>query len=60
MMLDLVPLYDERGNIILYDRFIDGRWIGSRRTLQQSVENFEAPWQITATPAPPSSPARDK
>ena len=31
------PLY-ERETVMLLDIYIDGKWIGSRRTLQQAAE----------------------
>lgn len=34
----LVPLIDEAtGQVALYDIFVDGKWIGSRRTLPQAI-----------------------
>ncbi len=32
---ELVPVYDEAGNIILYDIYVDNKWVGSRRTVDQ-------------------------
>lgn len=34
----LVPVKDADGEVVLYDIFIDGKWIGSRRTIPQAIE----------------------
>lgn len=34
-MLELRPVYDGRGEVVLFDIFIDMRWHGSRRTFEQ-------------------------
>lgn len=35
----LAPLVDpDTGDTILYDIFIEGKWIGSRRTIPQCIE----------------------
>lgn len=33
MQIDLVPVLDDTGSIVLYDIFINGVWHGSRRTI---------------------------
>ena len=35
MKTELVPVYEENGNILLYDMYVNGNWIGSRRTVEQ-------------------------
>ena len=37
----LQPVYDTNGNIQLYDMFLMGRWLGSRRTVEQCLEVLE-------------------
>lgn len=32
------PISDDKGNVILYDIWIDGMWQGSRRTREQAFE----------------------
>lgn len=34
-MPSLLPVYDDKWNVVLYDIFIAGIWIGSRRTREQ-------------------------
>lgn len=34
----LRPALDEDGEILLYDIFVAGRWVGSRRTLRQAID----------------------
>lgn len=35
----LAPVYDPKTReLILYDIFVNGQWIGSRRTLQQCID----------------------
>jgi hypothetical protein len=31
------PVLDRAGKTILYDMFIDGKWVGSRRTFEQAM-----------------------
>lgn len=48
----LVPALDKDGNIFLYDIFVDGKWIGSRRTLKQAIAalgSAEWPSSVIAT-----------
>lgn len=33
--IEVLPLLDDRGFAILFDLFVAGRWIGSRRTVEQ-------------------------
>jgi death-on-curing protein len=33
--LDLTPICDANGQVLLYDIYVDGRWLGSRRTKEQ-------------------------
>jgi hypothetical protein len=35
MTSEILPVRNEKGEIILYDMFVAGKWIGSRRTLEQ-------------------------
>ena len=35
-----VPVFDKDGGTVLFDMYVDGVWIGSRRTLQQCEEAF--------------------
>ncbi len=37
MEVKLVPVKDADGEVVLYDIFIDGKWIGSRRTIPQAI-----------------------
>lgn len=34
----LVPVLDADGRTILYDIFVAGQWVGSRRTIAQCIE----------------------
>lgn len=34
----LVQIIDEHGEHVLYDIYVNGRWIGSRRTIRQVNE----------------------
>lgn len=34
----LVPVRDAAGQIVVYDIFVNGEWIGSRSTFEQAVE----------------------
>lgn len=36
--IDVTPLVDERGHVILFDLWVSGRWVGSRRTTVQCEE----------------------
>lgn len=36
-----VPLFDENGDAILFDIYIDGVWHGSRRTLEHCESYFK-------------------
>ena len=40
MKTKLVPVLDKDGNVILFDMYIDGVWIGSRRTEEQCWEQL--------------------
>jgi hypothetical protein len=40
MKAETVPVRDKDGNVVLYDMYVDGRWIGSRRTLAQCGEDL--------------------
>lgn len=35
-----IPVKDEKGNILLYDMYVNGRWIGSRPTIRQCEEEL--------------------
>lgn len=35
-----IPVFDRDGTVLLYDMYLDGKWIGSRRTLPQCAESF--------------------
>jgi hypothetical protein len=45
----LVPVRDPDGEIILYDIFVNGGWIGSRRTIPQATEAQAAYKLLTTT-----------
>lgn len=34
----LVPVLDKDGSVLLYDIFVAGQWVGSRRTIPQAIE----------------------
>lgn len=34
--IKLVPIKDDKGEIILYDVYVDGEWCGSRRVEEQA------------------------
>lgn len=36
-----VPVFDQNGNVLLYDIYVGENWIGSRRTLQQCEDRIE-------------------
>lgn len=36
--IDTRPLVDDRGHAILFDLWVGGRWVGSRRTVRQCEE----------------------
>lgn len=36
----LVPVPDEDGGVLLYDIFVEGKWIGSRRTIPQAIDEL--------------------
>jgi hypothetical protein len=38
MRIELRPVYDKNGAVLLYDIFVDGRWCGSRRTKEWAME----------------------
>jgi hypothetical protein len=40
MKREPVPVYDEDGNVVVYDIYVDGVWVGSRRTLAQCEDYF--------------------
>ena len=40
MKTELVPVY-EKDKILLYDMYVDGEWIGSRRTVEQCERIFD-------------------
>ncbi len=33
----LEPVYDDKGEVVLFDIFIDDEWVGSRRTKKQAL-----------------------
>jgi len=35
MTFDAIPVFNKDGSILLYDCYVNGRWIGSRRTSAQ-------------------------
>jgi len=35
------PVRDDHGVIVLFDMWLDGQWLGSRRTAAQCREEFE-------------------
>ena len=35
-----IPVKDKEGNVVLYDMYVNGRWIGSRSTVKQCEEAF--------------------
>jgi hypothetical protein len=35
------PVRDDDGAIVLFDMWLDGQWLGSRRTVAQCREEFE-------------------
>lgn len=40
MILKTVPVINKKGEVLLFDMFIDGAWHGSRRTQLQCDEHF--------------------
>jgi hypothetical protein len=36
-----VPVHDERGSAMLYDIYVDGEWVGSKRTIQQCEDRIQ-------------------
>lgn len=43
MQTETRPVRDERtGEVILYDMYVDSKWCGSRRTLEQCAAFFES------------------
>jgi hypothetical protein len=42
-MLDCIaiPVFDQEGNILLYDMYVNDAWRGSRRTMAQVRSHFE-------------------
>lgn len=38
--LRVIPVFDRDGQLLLFDRYLDGRWIGSRRTRDQAIAGF--------------------
>ena len=48
----LAPAPDEDGGVLLYDIFVAGKWVGSRRTIKQCIEtltHLEWPSAVLAT-----------
>lgn len=41
MTFETVPVLNDDGSVLLYDMFVNGTWIGSRRTLPQCEQAFE-------------------
>lgn len=39
--IEIVPFKDGDGNIVIYDMFVDGTWIGSRRTPEQCEDDLK-------------------
>ena len=37
-MTTYVPVFDKDGSVLLFDIYVDGKWIGSRRTFAQCRE----------------------
>lgn len=35
MTFDAIPVFNKDGSVLLYDCYVDGKWIGSRRTPEQ-------------------------
>lgn len=33
--IEAVPMLDERGFAVLFDLYVSGKWVGSRRTVEQ-------------------------
>lgn len=42
LRFETAPVRDKRGDIVLYDMYVYGEWIGSRRTLEQCDLAFTA------------------
>ncbi len=36
--IDVVPVLDERGMVVVFDLWVAGKWVGSRRTADQCAE----------------------
>ena len=36
MGAEIIPIMNEQGEIVVHDKYVDGRWVGSRRTLEQA------------------------
>ncbi len=36
-----VPVYEDDGYVQLYDMYLDGKWIGSRRLPKQCADYFQ-------------------
>ena len=39
-MRKVVPVYGVHGGFQLWDKFVDGKWCGSRRTIEQCTDDF--------------------
>ena len=39
----VVPVFDRDGKVVLFDRFRSGKWIGSRRTMEQAIGGMNLP-----------------
>jgi hypothetical protein len=33
--IDVLPILDERGFVVVFDLWVGGKWVGSRRTTEQ-------------------------
>lgn len=33
--IDVLPILDERGFVVVFDLWVGGKWVGSRRTIEQ-------------------------
>lgn len=53
--IDVCPVLDARGFVVVFDLRIAGRWVGSRRTAKQCEEwlSYLCDARIVATPGTP-------
>lgn len=52
MRFEAIAVHDDRGDLILYDMYVDGVWHGSRRTLSQALDHQSFIMIARGEPAP--------